>query len=225
MLFLQTYQAGSLAPTDDNSKRYALKLEQGHGHTTYVSNRPDRIVGANPTPAFLDGLGFPEDNPPNAALVFESAPGETEVAVVELFRPVYDPIGQGVTYDVNLLADWQSKLDIGLSEAPTNLTTIRPDFGAASLFIDDCPEGDIFLLARERLCRDDCQQRARRLLLYRVESGLPAVRTLVRQLGSARVVLGKPLQQEFPREVPRELHPAIRVQPRAELRYLGQHAQ
>ncbi len=140
MLFVQTYQSGTIAPVEGAADRYTLTLEAGSGQTVYFSDRPDRIVGASPTAAFLEGLGFPEDNPPNAALVVETAPGETDIAVVELFAPLYDPVSQGVTYEVEVLANWETSLELGFHEAPTDLAAMAPAFGAAQLFIDDCPD-------------------------------------------------------------------------------------
>ncbi len=75
-LFLQAFQSGSIAPKDGGSEgRYTLTLEQGLGQTIYFSDRPERLVGASPTPQFLAGLGFPPDNPPNAALVVATTRG------------------------------------------------------------------------------------------------------------------------------------------------------
>jgi hypothetical protein len=142
-LFVQTYQSGTIAPVEGQDGRYSLALEAGTGQTVYFSDRPERIAGAAPTPQFLDGLGFFADNPPNAALVFEAAPGNTDVAVVELFNPVYDPETQGVTYEVEVLENWQTALDLGFQEAPADLASIAPSFGAARLFIDDCADADM----------------------------------------------------------------------------------
>ena len=140
MLFLQTYQSGTITPTEGVDGRFTLSLEAGTGHTIYFSDRPDRLVGTNPTSDFLEGLGFPDDNPPNAALVVETAPGETDIAVVELFNPLYDPVSQGVSYEIEVLANWQTELEMGLIEEPTDLATFLPTFGSAQLFIDDCPD-------------------------------------------------------------------------------------
>jgi hypothetical protein len=148
VLFVQTYQSGAIVPTEGIEGRYTVTLEQGHGQTVYFSDRPDRIVGASPTPRFLEGLGFSEENPPNAALVVETAPGETDVAVVELFNPLYDPVTQGVTYEVEVLADWQNEVDLGFQEAPTDLAALAPSFGAAHLFIDDCADADMECVIR-----------------------------------------------------------------------------
>jgi hypothetical protein len=69
MLFLQAIKAGSVAPKGRHGAegRYTLTLERGLGHIVYFSDRPHRVVLATPTPQFLAGLGFPDDNPPNAA--------------------------------------------------------------------------------------------------------------------------------------------------------------
>lgn len=143
-LFVQTYQSGTISPIDGEAARYSLSLEAGSGQTIFFSNRPDRITGAAPTPQFLDGLGFFDDNPPNAALVFEAAPGNTDVAVVELYNPMYDPVSRGVTYEVEVLENWQTELDLGFQEAPADLAAIAPSFGAAQLFIDDCADAEMW---------------------------------------------------------------------------------
>lgn len=139
-LFVQTFQSGTIAPKDGASDRFTLTLEQGHGQTIYFSDRPDRMVGAIPSEQFLESIGFPDDNPPNAALIFETAPGETDVAVVELFAPTFNQDSQGVTYDVAVLGNWQAELDLDFTEAPTDLAAIASSFGPAQLFIDDCPD-------------------------------------------------------------------------------------
>jgi hypothetical protein len=145
-LFVQTYQSGTISPTEGNPRRYTLSLESGTGQTVYFSNRPERIAGSAPTPQFLAGLGFFDDNPPNAALVFEAAPENTDVAVIELYNPMYDPESQGVTYEVEVLANWEKELALGFQEAPTDLSAIASSFGAAQLFIDDCADADMWCI-------------------------------------------------------------------------------
>lgn len=150
-LFIQTYRAGAIAPKVGGNGRYILTLEAGTGQTVYFSDRPDRVVGATPTTQFLNTLGFPDDNPPNAALVVEDGAGNTDVAVIELFEPVYDPVTRGVTYEVEVLGNWQDELKVGLSDAPIDPAALEPSFGTAHLFIDgllDCPNADI-------VCQDD----------------------------------------------------------------------
>jgi hypothetical protein len=142
-LFVQSFQSGHMAPTEGVDGRYTVTLEAGVGQTVYFSDRPERIVGATPTPQFLAGLGFPDIDPPNAALVVESAPGETGIAVVELFHPVYDEATHTATYEVAVLATWETSTDLGFSEVPTDLAALAPAFGAAHLFIDDCPDAKV----------------------------------------------------------------------------------
>lgn len=144
MMFIQTFQRGRIARTTDHEERYTVTLEQGVGETIYFSDRPDRFVGTTPTDQFLDGLGFLDDNPPNAALILETSPGESDIAVVELFNPIYDAASSGVTYDVEVLAHWRQTLELEFTEVPTGLEGIAPTFGAAQLFIDDCPNYDIY---------------------------------------------------------------------------------
>lgn len=141
-LFLQSFQAGALAPKDGEEGRFTLTLESGLGQTIYFSDRPLRDVGATPTPDFLKNLGFPSDNPPNAALLVEE--GDTvNVAVVELFNPLYDQATRTATYDVVPLADFQRTVDGGFGEAPVDLSAVPTSFGAAHLFIDDCADDTI----------------------------------------------------------------------------------
>ena len=151
MLFVQSFQAGSVAPTAGSDGRYTLTLEQGLGHTIYFSDRPDRIVGSMPTPQFLSEIGFSEGNPPNAALVVETDEGQTEVAVLELFDPGYDEPTRTATYEVAVLAEWERRGGDRFAEIDIDLAQLLPTFGAAHLFIDDydlngdpvdfCPQG------------------------------------------------------------------------------------
>jgi hypothetical protein len=143
MLFVQSFQSGSIAPTEGTDGRYTVTLADGLGQTIYFSDRPERIVGTDPTARFLEGFPFPPDNPPNAALIMETGAGETDIAVVELFNPLYDPVTRGVTYEVEVLADWEDSLEMGFQEAPTDLAALAPSFAAAHLFIDDCLAEDI----------------------------------------------------------------------------------
>lgn len=146
-LFVQSFQSGSIVPEEGADGRFTVTLEQGLGQTIFFTDRPDRTVGAFPTGAFLGWLGFSADNPPNAALVLQQESGETDIAVVELFDPVYDQASHTATYNAQVLADWESSLSLGFQEAPTDLAAVAPSFGAAHLFIDgiwDCPDAQMF---------------------------------------------------------------------------------
>ena len=48
-----------------------------------------------------------------------------------------------MTYDVAVLANWQTEVDLGFHEAPTDLAALAPSFGADHLFIDDCADADM----------------------------------------------------------------------------------
>jgi len=50
----------------------------------------------------------------------------------------YDEATKTATYDATVLADFE-KLGIAFQEAPKGAGALHPSFGAASLFIDDCP--------------------------------------------------------------------------------------
>ena len=79
-------------------------------------------------------------------MIVETAAGETDIAVIELFSPVYDEATQGVTYEIEVLQNWETVMGVGLQEAPTDLAALEPSFGAAHLFIDgilDCPDHDL----------------------------------------------------------------------------------
>ena len=67
----------------------------------------------------------------------------SDVAVVELFNPTYDPTDRGVTYDVEVLETWRDDLELGLQEEPADLASSAPAFSAAHLLIDDCPRAYI----------------------------------------------------------------------------------
>lgn len=156
-LFLQAFRGGRVAPKEGAEGRYILTLEEGLGQTIYFSDRPDRVVGASPTPQFLDGLGFPAGNPPNAALVVETAAGNTEIAVIELFSPAYDEATHTATYEVAVLAEWERTGDGTMAETAADLTSLGTDFGAAHLFIDDCDDANIVCCNRNDLnCAGDC---------------------------------------------------------------------
>lgn len=143
MLFVQSFQSGRIVPVDGSDGRFTVTLEHGLGQTIYFSDRPDRVVGAAPTRQFLDGLGFSENNPPNAALIVDSGSGETDLAVVELFAPVYDETTHTVAYDVAVLDAWERSSDMGFSQTPVALDAVGATFGTAHVFIDDCADGDI----------------------------------------------------------------------------------
>jgi hypothetical protein len=146
-LFVQSFESGSIAPKDGADGTYTVTLQHGLGQTLYFSNRPERIVGVASTSQFLDGLGFSPDNPPNAALVFGSDDGGTDIAVVELTNPTYNEASSTATYDVSVLKNFESDVDMQFQESPADLSTVAASFGSAHLFIDDCPNDTISCIA------------------------------------------------------------------------------
>ena len=60
--------------------------------------------------------------------------------MVELFNPAYDEATHTATYEVAVLEEWEDELGVGFTETPADLAALGRAFGAAHLFIDDCPE-------------------------------------------------------------------------------------
>lgn len=129
-LFVQIARSGSMVPI--GADRYSITLEDVAPVTIHFTDRPNREVGATLNAAFLRGLGFPEGNPPNAALVASTAEG-TEIVVVELFDPQYDEPARRLRYTAALLTneDDSTPAVFGSSRVPAS-------FDHASLLIDDC---------------------------------------------------------------------------------------
>jgi hypothetical protein len=144
-LFVQSFESGTFALKAGSTDAFTLTLDHGLGQTIYFSDRPERVVGATPTGTFLARFPFGAADPPNAALVLETAPGDTDVVVVELTSPAYDAATRTATYDAKVLSDYE-KLGMTFRERPEGPGEVHAEFGAASLFIDDCPNGTIYCL-------------------------------------------------------------------------------
>ncbi len=139
-LFVQSFDSGSLTPIDGEDGRFVLELRGEHGRTIGFSDRPERVVGSTPTELFLAGLGFEAENAPNAALVFEPAPGETDIIVLELLDPRYDKGNQTLIYDVTILDSFEAQAGLTFQEAPRQPDPAGEEFGLAQLFIDSDDE-------------------------------------------------------------------------------------
>jgi hypothetical protein len=138
-LFVQTFSAGTLTPDPDESGAYTLSLEGSLDQAVYFSDRPARRVGLIPTAVLLDQLGFTPADPPNAALVAQTADGE-DILVVELMNPRYDEAAQSLAYDVRVLADYAGRGLADLAERQGD-DQFSPAFMTAHLFIDGCGKG------------------------------------------------------------------------------------
>jgi len=149
-MFVQTFGAGSLDAATEGVPNMLLVADHLAGQTLYFSDRPERIVGMVPTEQFLaggnkdQGLGFTPTDPPNAALVLP----DDKILVVELFDPQYDPSSGQVRYQLHVLDD-VSQVDLKLETEPLTIAEAVGDFTAASLFIDDCPDGQIVCYASD----------------------------------------------------------------------------
>lgn len=118
------------------------------GQTLYFSDRPERIVGMVPTEKLIgtggddSGIGFTPENPPNAALVLPN----DKILVVELIDPSYDPATGQIRYQLRVLDD-VAQVDLQLETASLTAGDAVGEFTAASLFIDDCDDGQVICYA------------------------------------------------------------------------------
>lgn len=138
-LFVQVFERGTFRPKAGEPGVYVLAFSHSSAQTLYFSNRPERIVGTVPTARFLPTTVV---DPPNAALVTRAADGAEDVLVVELLSPTYDEAAGTLSYDVRVLENYQAEGLRYLADQQGD-STVPEQFGQASLFIDDCPDGDI----------------------------------------------------------------------------------
>jgi hypothetical protein len=128
-LFIQSAQSGALSQINDTT--YSLELNDIADKTISFSDRPDRIVESIGTSEFIGNWSNKSEDcfaldPPNAALVVldnSDFTSEQELALVELFDPVYDEDRNALTYNAR----------------PDNATSIDlPDeFGQSVMIIDN----------------------------------------------------------------------------------------
>jgi len=143
-LFVQLAEAGSWAPKPDAPGMYTLRLTGVSSQTLYFSDRPDRIVGAVPNAAFLEGLGFTPETPPNAAAVVRTPEGTRDVLVIELSNPVLNQtFGDDETislqYDARVLEVYVGD-NLAVWDAEQQDEELPSEFSDVSLFIDDCED-------------------------------------------------------------------------------------
>jgi hypothetical protein len=149
-MFVQTFGAGSIDAATDGVEMLLLVADHVAGQTLYFSDRPERIVGMVPTEKLIgvegenSGIGFTPENPPNAALVLP----DNKILVVELIDPSYDPATGQIRYQLRVLDD-VSQMDLKLETEPLTAADAVGDFTAASLFIDDCDNGEVTCYASD----------------------------------------------------------------------------
>jgi hypothetical protein len=143
-MFVQTLGAGSIDAATDGVQSLLLVADHLAGQTLFFSDRPERIVGMVPTASFLsggkdaEGLGFTPSDPPNAALVLPDG----KILIVELIDPEYDAANGQIRYQMRVLDD-VTQVDLSLDTEPLAREDAVGEFTAASLFIDDCPDGHV----------------------------------------------------------------------------------
>jgi hypothetical protein len=143
-LFVQLAEGGTWMAKPGEPGVYLLTLFAPSGQTVYFSDRPDRIVGTQPTDQFLDRLGFTPYEPPNAAAVVQTPDGTRDVLVVELFNPVYsrsfaEDGGDVLTYEARVLDAYPGE-DLAHWSAQADDDQLPQEFTDISLFIDDCAD-------------------------------------------------------------------------------------
>ncbi|MGD1838501.1 MAG: hypothetical protein ACPKPY_10655 [Nitrososphaeraceae archaeon] len=121
---IQHSQSGSI--TEINTTAYSLELNDVSDKTILFSDRPDRIITSASTSDFIGNWTTGEDSftvdAPNAVLVVDKQDGVQNVAIVELFNPVYDSEKKILKYEVT----------------PNNATSIElpSEYGEATIIID-----------------------------------------------------------------------------------------
>ncbi|MDQ3655432.1 MAG: hypothetical protein M3457_10165 [Chloroflexota bacterium] len=136
ILFVQSFATGAFVEGATGAGEYTLTLENGSGQTVYFSDRPERLVGAIADETFLDGRAFDAADPPNAAIVAQTANGE-DILVVELLDPAYDAASGTVSYTVRPLDGQPESAALASYAALQEDSALDATFGPVSLFIDN----------------------------------------------------------------------------------------
>ena len=99
---IQHAKSGSI--TEINSTTYILELNDVSDKTILFADRPDRIVLSESTSDFIGNWSLGEDSfavdAPNAALVLDEQEGQQDIAIIELFNPVYDVENNVLRYEI-----------------------------------------------------------------------------------------------------------------------------
>ncbi|MGD1838140.1 MAG: hypothetical protein ACPKPY_08800 [Nitrososphaeraceae archaeon] len=109
---------------------HILELNEVSDKTILFSDRPDRIVTSVNTSNFIGNWSVGKNSytvdAPNAVLVVDEQEGQQDVAIIELFNPIYDSTNKALKYDVT----------------PDNATFIDlpSEFGQSTIVIDTDPQ-------------------------------------------------------------------------------------
>ncbi len=144
-LYIQGAQSGSLS--EINATTSALQLGNVSDRTILFADRPNSIVASVDTADFIGNWSTGPDSfavdPPNVALVVDDDAAEQrqDLAVIELFNPVYDSQANTLKYDI-------------VAENGTSIGGLPTEFGPSTLVIDDDPppslSGSVLLVAPYR---------------------------------------------------------------------------
>src|SRR6476469_2322588 len=102
-LFIQGAESGSISKV--NTTASTLELNDVSDKTILFSDRPDRIVSSTNTTDFIGNwsMGGPNSfaaDPPNAAIVLDDEKQKQDIAVVDLYNPVYNPETKTLKFDI-----------------------------------------------------------------------------------------------------------------------------
>ncbi len=132
-LFVQNGTSGNSIDNGDGT--YTLTINGIAPQTIYFSDRPKRDAGQIPMQDFFNTFPCFESNPPNAAIDILNAVEGNDVAIVELFNPVYDDSTATLQYTMRYLKDVNHSIS---TFNERNDGVIPESFGAVALFIDSC---------------------------------------------------------------------------------------
>ncbi|MGD1838027.1 MAG: hypothetical protein ACPKPY_08225, partial [Nitrososphaeraceae archaeon] len=124
-LAVQHAQSGSIS--EINETAYLLELNDVSEKTVLFSDRPDRIVTSENTSDFIGNWSIGSNSfaidAPNTIIVTDVDSNEQDVAIIELFNPVYDSDKKTLMYEVTL--------------DNTTSYNLSGEFGQTTLILDD----------------------------------------------------------------------------------------
>lgn len=131
-LFIQGAESGSVSKL--NTTASTLELNNVTDRTILLSDRPDRIVSSINTTDFIEnwGIGGPSSfvaDPPNAVIVLDDEEQKQDLAVVDLYNPVYNSDTKTLKFDIK-------------AENVTSPIDLPLEFGQSTLVIDDAYDPD-----------------------------------------------------------------------------------
>jgi hypothetical protein len=142
-LFTQTTHKGTLSPIAGRDDVFKLTFAEPSPDVTVFTDRPVRSASTEDLADFVnqwDARGFAND-PPNAALVLDQEPDDSDTAVFTLADPTYDQGSGAVSYTATHVGGGTSSLPSDEHIDPP------PSFGDAHLFIDPSGGGDVHSMA------------------------------------------------------------------------------